>query len=45
MNRLDIYPGFWDAEHVTYLLEDARRLRETVNDVARRGLGLLISIS
>lgn len=45
MNRLEIYPGFWNAEHVEYLLDDARRLRETVNDVARRGLGLLISIS
>jgi hypothetical protein len=44
MNQLEIYPG-WDEENVEHLLEDARRLRGTVADVARRGLGLLVSIS
>jgi hypothetical protein len=46
MKRLEIYPDFWDKpENVGYLLEDVRRLRETVSEVAGRGLGLLVSIS
>ena len=46
MNRLDIYPGGWDdPENIEVLLEDLRRLRETVLRVAGRGLGLLVSIS
>jgi hypothetical protein len=46
MKRLEIYPDFWDEpENVGYLLEDVRRLRETVSEVAGRGLGLLVSIS
>ena len=45
MNELEIYPGRWDPEHVEHLLEDVRRLRETVSDVASRGFGLLVSIS
>ena len=46
MNRLDIYPGGWDdPQHVEVLLEDFRRLRKTVSEVAGRGLGLLVSIS
>jgi hypothetical protein len=44
MNRLEIYPG-WDEQNVGHLLEDVRRLRETVSHVASRGLGLLVSIS
>ena len=44
MKELDIYPG-WSEESVKYLLEDARRLRGMVADVANRGLGLLVSIS
>jgi hypothetical protein len=46
MNRLEIYPGIWDdPEHAEYLLEEVRRLRETVSAVASKGLGLLVSIS
>jgi hypothetical protein len=46
MQRLEIYPEIWgEPEHVGYLLEDFRRLRETVSEVARIGLGLLVSIS
>jgi hypothetical protein len=45
MNELEIYPGRWDPEDVEHLLEDVRRLRQTVSGVARRGLGLLVSIS
>ncbi|MEZ0333429.1 MAG: YfbM family protein [Gemmatimonadales bacterium] len=46
MRRLDIYPGIPDEpEHMQYLLDDLRRLRETVSGVASRGLGLLVSIS
>jgi hypothetical protein len=46
MVRLEIYPGIWnDGEGVAYLLDEVRRLRETVSGVARRGLGLLISIA
>jgi hypothetical protein len=44
MNRLEIYPG-WDEQNMGNLLEDVRRLRETVSEVAGRGLGLLVSIS
>jgi len=45
MRRLDIYPGIWDQpEYMQYLLEDLRRLKETVSEVARRGLGLLVTI-
>jgi hypothetical protein len=44
--RLDIYPGIWDDdEGVEYLLDEVRRLRETVSAVAGRGLGLLVSIA
>ena len=46
IGRLDLYPGVWDKpEDLGYLLEDLRRLRETVSEVAGRGLGLLVSIS
>jgi hypothetical protein len=46
MVRLDIYPGIWDDdEGVAYLLEEVRRLRETVSAIAGRGLGLLVSIA
>lgn len=46
MNRLEIYPGRWDGpEHVEHILEDLRRLRATVSDVADGKLGLLVSIS
>jgi hypothetical protein len=45
MNELEIYPGEWDPGNVEQLLEDVRRLRETVSAVASRGLGLLVSIS
>jgi hypothetical protein len=46
MQRLDLYPGVWgNAENLGYLLDDVRRLRETVSAVANRGLGLLVSIS
>jgi hypothetical protein len=45
MNELEIYPGVWDSENVEQLLEDTRRLRETVSGVASRGLGLLVSVS
>ena len=46
MKRLDIYPGIWERpESAVYLLDDLRRLRETVSTVASRGLGLLVSIS
>jgi hypothetical protein len=46
IGRLDLYPGVWDKpEHLDYLLEEVRRLRETVSEVAGRGLGLLVSIS
>lgn len=46
MQRLEIYPEFWDEpDNVDYLLEDFRRLRETVSGVAGGGLGLLVSIS
>jgi hypothetical protein len=46
MTRLEIYPGIWDEdEYMGYLLEDVRRLQETVSEVAGRGLGLLVSIS
>jgi hypothetical protein len=45
MNELEIYPGRWDPEGVERLLEEVRRLRETVSEVASRGLGLLVSIS
>lgn len=46
MTRLEICPGAWDdPERVGLLLEDVRRLRETVSAVASRGLGLLVSIS
>ena len=46
MQRLDLYPGFWDnPEYVGYLLDDVRQLRETVGAVAARGLGLMVSIS
>ena len=44
MNRLEIYPG-WNEQNLGHLLEDVRRLRETVSKVAGRGLGLLVSIS
>jgi Domain of unknown function (DUF1877) len=44
MNRLEIYPG-WGEQSLGHLLEDVRRLRETVSEVAGRGLGLLVSIS
>ncbi|HUR96407.1 MAG TPA: YfbM family protein [Gemmatimonadales bacterium] len=46
IRRLDLYPGVWhQAEDLKILLEDLRRLRTTVSDVAARGLGLLVSIS
>ena len=46
IGRLDLYPGVWDRpEEVSYLLEDLRRLRQMVSEVAGRGLGLLVSIS
>jgi Domain of unknown function (DUF1877) len=46
VQRLEIYPEIWgEPEHVGYLLDDVRRLRETVSNVASRGLGLLVSIS
>jgi hypothetical protein len=45
MNKLELYPGRWDTEFVEHVLEDVRRLRETVSRVASRGLGLLVSIS
>ncbi len=46
MQRLEIYPEIWDRPAtVGYLLEDVRRLRKTVSDVAKRGFGLLVSIS
>ncbi len=46
MNRLEIYPGFWDdPKSVKYLLDDFQHLREAVSDVASRGLGLLVRIS
>jgi hypothetical protein len=46
LKRLEIYPEVWDEpENVSLLLEDLRRLRQTVSDVASRGLGLLVSIS
>jgi hypothetical protein len=45
MNELELYPGRWDTEDVEHVLEDMRRLRETVSGVASRGLGLLVSIS
>ncbi len=46
MKQLEIYPGIWDQpENVDYLLEDFRRLRETVSAIGNRGLGLLVSIS
>lgn len=47
MTRLEIYPsGDWDdPELVENILQDFRRLRQTVSDVAGRGLGLLVSIS
>ena len=46
MKALDIYSGPWDEpERVEYLLEDMRRLRQTVSAVAGRELGLLVSIS
>jgi hypothetical protein len=46
LTRLDIYPGGWDEpERVGYLLEDMRRLRESVSTVADRGFGLLVSVA
>ena len=46
MRELDVYPSIWDRpESLDYLLQDFRRLRETVAAVADRGLGLLVSIS
>ena len=45
MNELELYPGRWDAEYLEYVLEDMRRLRETVSGVASKKLGLLVSIS
>jgi len=45
MTRLEIYPGRWEEPDMGYLLEEVRRLRETVSEVAGRGLGLLVSIS
>ena len=45
MTRLEIYPGSWSEEFLGHLLEDVRRLRETVSVVAGRGFGLLVSIS
>jgi hypothetical protein len=46
MKRLEIYPEIWDnPENVEYLVQEVRRLRETVSAVASRGLGLLVSIS
>lgn len=45
MNELELYPGRWDAEFIEYVLDDMRRLRETMSAVASKGLGLLVSIS
>ena len=46
MSRLEIYPEIWDdAGAVEYLIEEVRRLRDTVSGVAGRGHGLLVSIS
>lgn len=46
MSGLDLYPGVWsEPANLEHLLEDLRRLRETVSAVAGRGLGLLVSIS
>ena len=45
MIRLEIYPGWDDAEDMEYLFGELRRLRATVSGVASRGLGLLVSIS
>ena len=46
MMRLDLYPGNWgSAENLSYLYDEVRRLRQTLSQVAERGLGLLVSIS
>jgi hypothetical protein len=45
MNQLEIYRRPWEESDVEDLLEDFRRLRETVSAVAGKGFGLLVSIS
>ena len=45
MNELELYPGKWDTEFVEHVLDDMRRLRETVSGVVSKGFGLLVSIS
>ena len=45
MTRLDLYPGGWkNPQSIGFLLDEMKRLRKTLAEIAGRGFGVLVSI-